>query len=309
MIRDELLKRTEEILTEAVAFPETPAKKVQEAMAYALLAGGKRIRPVLLGLTYAALGGEGNMAEPFMAAIEMIHTSSLVHDDLPALDNDTLRRGRPTVHVAFGESAAILAGDALINYAYETLFRACFDREYTSSRNADAAEETARKIRAAKVLAEAGGITGMLGGQSADVVLSGEKLSEEERNFIYLNKTGALLRAPMEAGAILAGAPEEAVRLAREAGELIGLAFQVQDDILDVTGDAESLGKEAGQDERNDKSTYVAAHGLDEARAYVDEKTEAALGCLAGIKELLPVREDAFAALTELAKSLAGRMA
>ncbi len=329
MIRDELLKQTEEILSILSDFPDSPARKVQEAMRYTLLGGGKRIRPVLLGLTALSLGCDGKELAPFMAAIEIIHSASLVHDDLPALDNDSLRRGRPTVHVAYGEDAAILAGDALINLAYETLLTACRTEAEELTKDPSApvngkalvngaapmegssakGEMLCRKVRAASILAKAGGITGMLGGQSADVVLSGRKLSEEERDYIYLNKTGALIMAPMEAGAVLAGAPEEAVRLSREAGRNIGLAFQVQDDILDVTGDEQSLGKEAGQDERNDKSTYVSAYGLEEAARFVEEKTRAALDALESMRGLADVKEEAFSELKELAASLAGRKA
>jgi len=273
-----------------------PSKYVEDAMYYAMSSGGKRIRPMIMYLTYKALSDnpeEEKILNRFMAAMEMIHTSSLIHDDLPALDNDSLRRGKPTVHVEFGEDVAILAGDALLNLAYETAVLSMLDKP-----------GDVRLERALMVLMRKTGITGMLGGQSADVVMSGKKLKSDERDFIYECKTAALIEASFMAGAYLAGADDKTIELLETAGKNLGLAFQVQDDILDIVSDAETLGKEVGQDEKNDKNTYVAEYGMEEARKFVIEKTEEVISILD--RTLKTDREEAVL-LKELAKELAGR--
>ena len=250
--------------------------KVAEAMNYAMEAGGKRIRPTLMYLTYSAYNGSSSdVIEAYMAAIEMIHTHSLIHDDLPALDNDSLRRGRPTVHVQYDEATAILAGDALLNYAYETVSRA----------NMNASIEPARLFMAQDILLRKTGLDGMLGGQSLDVELSGQKISDIIRDYIYKYKTCALIEAPIMIGAALSGYEDIPYDKLEEAGEAVGMAFQVQDDILDVIGDAEKLGKEVSQDARNEKNTYVAGYGLDAAKSYVKEQSEKAVDIL---KEVIP---------------------
>ena len=242
-------------------------KIIMEAMEYSLMAGGKRLRPVLMLETYRLFGGKSRVIEPFLAAIEMIHTYSLVHDDLPAMDNDDYRRGRKTTHIVYGEDMGILAGDALLNYAFET---AC------SAFGAEGAD-CARVGRALCVLAEKAGIYGMIGGQVVDVKESGHQVSGEVLDFIYRLKTGALIESSMMIGAILAGAGEEQVKAAERIAEKIGLAFQIQDDILDVTGAEEVLGKPVHSDEKNEKTTYVTWKGLEEARRDVARLTDEAL--------------------------------
>lgn len=242
-------------------------KIIMEAMEYSLMAGGKRLRPVLMLEMYRLFGGKSRVIEPFLAAIEMIHTYSLVHDDLPAMDNDDYRRGRKTTHIVYGEDMGILAGDALLNYAFET---AC------SAFGAEGAD-CARVGRALCVLAEKAGIYGMIGGQVVDVKESGHQVSGEVLDFIYRLKTGALIESSMMIGAILAGAGEEQVKAAERIAEKIGLAFQIQDDILDVTGAEEVLGKPVHSDEKNEKTTYVTWKGIEEARRDVARLTDEAL--------------------------------
>lgn len=247
-----------------------------EAMRYAMEAGGKRIRPTIMYLTFKALGGnDEKLVGCFMAALEMIHTHSLIHDDLPALDNDSLRRGRPTVHVAYNESTAILAGDALLNYAYEVALGACDDAE-----EQDDPEIMRRVLLALKILSKYTGISGMLGGQGLDVEISAGDVSEEDIIFIHKKKTCRLIQAAFDIGAILAGAEWEALD---EAGELIGEAFQMQDDILDVIGDAETLGKEVHQDEKNDKKTRLSFISLKEAEHQVHLLTDRAVPLIESI--------------------------
>ena len=232
-----------------------------EAMEYSLMAGGKRLRPMPMKETYRLFGGGEVLIEPFMAAIEMIHTYSLVHDDLPAMDNDDYRRGRKTTHVVYGEDMGILAGDALLNYAFETAGKA-FDM---------APDEALRIGRALQILAGKAGIYGMIGGQVVDVKSTGSAVSGEVLDFIYKLKTGALIESSMMIGAVLAGADEAQVKTVEEIAGMVGLAFQIQDDILDVTSTAEVLGKPIHSDEKNEKTTYVTWKGLDEAKALVEQ--------------------------------------
>lgn len=233
-----------------------------EAMNYSVRAGGKRLRPMLMEETYHMFGGSSAVIEPFMAAIEMIHTYSLVHDDLPAMDNDEYRRGKKTTHAVYGEAMGILAGDALLNMAYETAAKA-FDMEVAD----------ARVARAFTVLAKKAGVYGMVGGQVVDV--ESEKsddcpVTREKLDFIYRLKTSALIESSMMIGAILAGAsPDEISRVEQIAAKL-GLAFQIQDDVLDVTSTLEVLGKPVGSDEKNNKATYVTFEGLDKAVSDVE---------------------------------------
>lgn len=230
-------------------------KTVIEAMNYSVLAGGKRLRPMLMWETYRMFGGRSKVIEPFMAAIEMIHTYSLVHDDLPAMDNDEYRRGKKTTHAQYGEAMGILAGDGLLNYAFETAVKA-FEIE----------PGNANIGKALQVLAGKAGIYGMLGGQCVDVEAEGKPVAEERLEFIYRLKTGALLESAMLIGAILAGATKgEQRQVAQAAGEL-GLAFQIQDDILDVTSTTEILGKPVGSDEKNCKATWVTLRGIEGAK-------------------------------------------
>ena len=232
--------------------------RLAQAMNYAMLAGGKRLRPLFLQESYRMLGGTGSLAEPFMAALEMIHTHSLIHDDLPALDNDDYRRGRKAVHVVFGEAMGILSGDALLNYAYEAALHGF-----------DLTKETSRVVLALQILAAKSGLYGMLGGQSVDVDCGGKVLDGDTLISIYLNKTSALIEAAFMIGAVLAGADDEQIRAMEQAGRKIGLAFQIQDDILDVSGSLSNLGKPVHSDEKNQKSTYVTLYGMEEAAGQV----------------------------------------
>ena len=234
--KDEMKERIghiEAVLDWYLPRPEGLQKTVLTAMNTTVKSGGKRLRPMLMEETYHMFGGEGEVIEPFMAAIEMIHTYSLIHDDLPALDNDDYRRGKKTCHIVYGEDMAILAGDALLNYAYETASKA-FDMAK--------GQETERVIQAMKILASKPGIYGMIGGQTADVELEGTPLTMEQILFIHKNKTSALIEACMMIGAVLAGADEDEVKRMEQCGESIGLAFQIQDDILDLVGDEEEIG-------------------------------------------------------------------
>ncbi len=275
-------ERAEEVircfLPEAAGFQ----RKIAEAMNYSMTAGGKRLRPVMMAESYRMLGGTKAVIEPFMAAIEMIHTHSLIHDDLPAIDNDLYRRGRKTTHAVYGEALGVLSGDGLLNYAYETALQAFLhpdDRE--------------RTVRALSVLAKKTGIYGMLGGQSVDV--ENEKnetavLSREELDAIYLHKTSALLEASLMIGAILAGADRGTVSCMEQIGSRAGLAFQIQDDILDVTSTEEELGKPVFSDEKNHKTTYVTLLGVEGASRRVQELTDEAvclLESLTGDREFL----------------------
>lgn len=259
----------EKIIDHYMPKDATLQKTVTDAMNYTMSAGGKRIRPLLMSETYRLFGGTEEVIEPFMAALEMIHTYSLIHDDLPALDNDDYRRGRKTAHVVYGEAMAILAGDSLLNYAYETAAKA-YDRILVSDLkdvNAMQRELQQRRSvdRAMAVLAAKPGIYGMIGGQVADVGLTGTQLTKEQLVYIYENKTGALIEAAMMIGAILAGASEEDIVKVEEVAYNIGMAFQIQDDILDETATFEELGKPIHSDEESGKVTYVTIHGIEES--------------------------------------------
>ena len=277
--KEELEQRTreaEEIIKSYLPKEEGFAKNMAEAMNYSMLSGGKRLRPVFMREVYSMFGGTGKVIEPFMAAMEMIHTHSLIHDDLPALDNDEYRRGRKTTHAVYGEPAAILAGDALLNYAYETAFRA-FDLLDESDM-----EEWKRVAKALSILGKKTGIDGMLGGQSVDVEneKKEQELDREMLDYIYENKTSALIECAMTIGATLAGAREEEIQKIETLAGKIGIAFQIQDDILDVTGTMEELGKAVGSDEKNHKTTYVTLEGIKKAGEDVKELTKEALNLL-----------------------------
>ena len=275
--QDELKRRTdetEEILRSFLPAEEGFARTMAQAMNYSMLAGGKRLRPMLIQETYRLFGGTEKVAEPFMAGMEMIHTHSLIHDDLPALDNDDYRRGRLTTHKVYGEAMGVLSGVALLNYAYETMLQAF-----------SLTEDQDRVICALKVMAEKTGIYGMLGGQSVDVENDGKPLEKEMLDYIYRNKTSALIEASMMTGAILAGADEQQVAVVEEAAGNIGLAFQIQDDILDVTSTDEELGKPVHSDEKNNKVTYVTLFGIEEASRQVELLSEKAIKLLKSLNK------------------------
>lgn len=249
------------------------AETVLEAMNYSVRAGGKRLRPLFMYEAYRMLGGGDESAvRPFMMAMEMIHTYSLVHDDLPAMDDDDYRRGQLTTHKKYGEAMGILTGDALLNAAFETAFLS-FDSDTPPERIG----------QALKVLGHKAGIYGMVGGQVVDVENNGRFVEEDMLLYVYKNKTAALIEASLMIGAILAGAGDGVVQALEEAGTQIGIAFQIQDDVLDRTGKEEVIGKPVHSDEKNEKSTYVAIHGLDKSREKVKECTERGVARLMSI--------------------------
>lgn len=271
--RDEQRKRTEYIETIIKEYlPKVVGhqKIIFEAMEYSVLAGGKRLRPMFMLETYRLFGGmDLKIVEPFLVAIEMIHTYSLVHDDLPAMDNDDYRRGRQTTHKVYGEAFGILAGDALLNYAFEIASQAC---DYENC-------NLVAYAKAMKVLAKKAGVYGMIGGQVVDVQNSEQALSKEQLDFIYELKTSALIEASMMIGAILAGATDEQVELVEKIAKDTGIAFQIKDDILDVTSTVEELGKPICSDEKNIKTTYVTLMGVNKAQEFVEAMSQHALEC------------------------------
>lgn len=270
-------KEVEQIVTSFLPKEEGYQKTVLEAMNYSVSAGGKRLRPMLMLETYRMFGGKSKVIEPFMAAIEMIHTYSLIHDDLPAMDNDEYRRGRKTTHVVYGEAMAILAGDALLNYAFETAASAFVLDEGNPAIG-----------KAFMILASKAGVYGMIGGQVLDVESEGKEIDADTLKFIHIHKTSALLESAMLIGAVLAGASEQQQRTVELAAHELGLAFQIRDDILDVTGNTDELGKPVGSDEKNHKNTYVALEGLEKAKEDVKRYSESAIDRL----KSLPVRNE-----------------
>lgn len=286
-IREELnarAKHVEEVLSSYLPKEESLQKTIFEAMNYSLLAGGKRIRPILMEESYkmfAQANGVQNQAiNAFMSAMEMIHTYSLVHDDLPAMDNDEYRRGKKTTHAVYGETMGILAGDALLNYAFETAAEAFSDEEVNPS-----------YLKAYQVLAKKAGAYGMIGGQVVDIETEGmtvDQVNIERLEYIHLLKTAALLESSLMIGAILGGATAEEVAIMEQIGRKVGIAFQIQDDVLDVTSSMEVLGKPIGSDEKNNKVTYVTLVGLDRAQAEVARLSNEALELV----EKLPVESE-----------------
>ena len=249
----------EEPVTEAVErdpIENLPPQPLRSAMRYSLLLPGKRIRPTLLLAAYHLLKDDWQSVVPFACSLEMIHTYSLIHDDLPAMDNDALRRGKPTNHLVYGENMAILAGDGLLNMAYENMLNTDF-----------AAEHPAEALKAMREIAHRAGVCGMIAGQTLDVKLEGHEPSRESVRYIHLHKTADLLTAPITAGLMLAGANEEQLEAGRAYGRGLGLAFQIVDDLLDLEGDVALLGKETGMDAARGKMTWPAVCGVEQARA------------------------------------------
>lgn len=253
----------DEIIESFLPFEEGLNKTVKEAMNYSIHVGGKRLRPMLMMESYKLFGGESDILKiaksplaPFMAAIEMIHTYSLCHDDLPAMDNDEYRRGKKSTHAQFGEAMGILAGDALLNYAFETALKA-----FDNSSSAD----TNRIVSAMKILADKAGINGMIGGQVVDIESENKAVGMEIISYIHENKTAAMIESSMMIGATIAGATYEEVKVLESVGSDVGLAFQIRDDILDITSTEEVLGKPIGSDAKNGKTTYVSLVGLDKS--------------------------------------------
>jgi len=269
-IKLEKIREIELILEQALPAQEGYQALIMEAMEYNLMAGGKRLRPMLMKETYELFGGQGKVIEPFMAALEMIHTYSLVHDDLPAMDNDDYRRGRKTTHVVYGEAMGVLTGDAMPNYAFETAASAF-------SLYPDKSLEIGKAMQ---ILAKKAGVYGMIGGQVVDVMSEGKAISKEVLDFIHELKTGALIESAMMIGAVLAGAAEEDIKKVETIAKNVGIAFQIQDDILDVTSTAEVLGKPVLSDEKNEKTTYVTLVGLEQAKLFVESISNEAIAML-----------------------------
>ena len=276
---EDKVKEVEQIIGKCLPEERGYQKTVIQAMNYSILAGGKRLRPMLLQETYRMFQGTGEVAEPFMAAIEMVHTYSLVHDDLPCMDNDEYRRGKKTTHVVYGEGMAVLAGDGLLNFAFETAVKAFSFAEEK--------EEFDRIAKALSVFGQKAGIYGMIGGQTADIEAEdmGDGVTEEQLLFIHEHKTAALIQSAMMIGAILAGASKEEVGRIEKCAYNIGIAFQIQDDILDVTGSLTTLGKQTGSDEKNKKTTYVTLKGMEQAVEDVRALSAEAIEILSSFKE------------------------
>lgn len=267
----ELLQEKIDVINEALKeyIPESDVaqKRIYEAVKYSLFAGGKRLRPVIMLFVCDMLEGEQGEVLPFACAMEMIHTYSLIHDDLPAMDNDDMRRGKPTNHKVFGEAMAILAGDSLLNKAFEVV----------SSYNYKNCE---RAIKAINVLSVSSGTEGMIGGQVIDMESENKAISLGELLNLQALKTGAIIRSSGVIGAIMSGADEKQIQAVDEYCLNLGLAFQIQDDVLDVIGDEAVLGKPVGSDVENQKSTFVSLYGLDKAKAAVEEYTQKAISAL-----------------------------
>ncbi len=272
-------KLVEDELKKYMDIRKIPQQRIFDAMSYSLLAGGKRLRPVIMLYAAKMCGGDIGSVLPFACAMEMIHTYSLIHDDLPCMDNDDLRRGKPTNHKMFDEETAVLAGDALLNMAFEIT---------SSMANSDIPAD--RILRAISVISRSSGAFGMIGGQMIDIESENKKISIEELKHLHSLKTGAIIRASGVVGAILSGADEEAIKKVDEYCDNLGIAFQIQDDILDVEGSAEKLGKPIGSDIENDKNTYVSLSSIEEAKDMVviyTNKAIEALECFGDKKEYL----------------------
>ena len=265
------VKDIENMIFSKLPEEEGPQKTVVQAMRYSVMAGGKRLRPLLMQEAYRLFGKEDSKVYPFMAALEYIHNYSLVHDDLPAMDNDEYRRGQKTTHVVYGEDLAILAGDALLNYAFETIA----DGMIQNPSDAD-------MIKAFQIFAKKAGIFGMVGGQSVDVINenNNSEMTMDDILFIHENKTAALIECALMCGAALAGANDEQISQMEKVGSNIGLAFQIQDDILDATGSFEELGKPIGSDEKNQKATYLSLQGMEKSADDVKRLSKEAVDIL-----------------------------
>lgn len=269
-MKEELNKKAEYIdaaLKKYLTVKDNPQSIIYEAMNYSVFAGGKRLRPVLMTETCRMCGGAIDEALPFACAMEMIHTYSLIHDDLPAMDNDDLRRGMPTSHIKFGEANAILAGDALLNKAFETVLS--YD-----------GKNPERALRAVKMLAESSGTEGMIGGQIVDIASENKTVTAEELKYIHLLKTGAIIRSACTIGAVMAGAGEKEIAAADEYAKNLGTAFQICDDVLDVTSTSDELGKPIGSDAENKKNTYVTLFGLEKSKEFIHQYTDKAIAAL-----------------------------
>jgi len=277
-------------LPEASEFSET----LSESMRYSLNAGGKRVRPVLLLAACELAGGESSQAMPYATAIEFIHTYSLIHDDLPSIDNDSLRRGKPTNHMIYGDAIALLAGDGLLTSAFEVM-------NFDLLLHLDKPAELHKRVMAMYEIAKGAGCRGMIGGQLADIEATSKNISPQLLDYIHLNKTAALIRSAVRAGVLIGGADKKLRDALSIYAENIGLAFQIADDILDVTGSDATLGKHTGQDIDHKKTTYASVHGIDSSILRLNELTEKAIHAISGFDDKMI---DFF---IELARALAKR--
>ncbi|MDO4731382.1 MAG: polyprenyl synthetase family protein [Clostridia bacterium] len=268
---EEYIKLINKALTEYIPKTELYDSRLVESVEYSLLNGGKRIRPLLTLEFCKACNGDINLALPFACAVEMIHTSSLIHDDLPCMDDDDMRRGKPSNHIEFGQATAVLAGDTLLNYAYEIMLDSKAAKE-TKTQN--------RAIKCAYELAKSSGVYGMMGGQAIDLYYEDKKATEDIVLKMYEKKTGAIIRAACKMGCMISSDDENKVMAADEYAKAIGLSFQIVDDILDLTSDNETLGKPVKSDISKNKMTYVSINGIDRSRKKVRELTEKALKAL-----------------------------
>lgn len=236
-------------------------RKLYEAMYYSIGIGGKRIRPALMLLTYSLYKEDTQLILPIACSMEMIHTYSLIHDDLPCMDNDDLRRGKPTNHKIFGEALAVLAGDGLLNEAMNIMFQFCIENGITG-------------LKACSLISLSAGAEGMIGGQAVDILSEGKRITEHELNYMHSKKTGALIKASILSGAILGGAPQNEIEVLESFGEKLGLAFQIKDDVLDVIGDASLLGKNVKSDEENNKTNFITIYGIERCKEMCIELTD-----------------------------------
>ncbi|MEW6669669.1 MAG: polyprenyl synthetase family protein [Thermodesulfobacteriota bacterium] len=269
---EEKRRVVEEALRKFAPMEQGPAGEVARAMNYSLFAGGKRLRPILCMAGASAVGGDETLVLPVACALEMIHTYSLIHDDLPAMDNDDLRRGRPTSHKVFGEAVALLAGDGLLTEAFALMARG----------DLPGSPEPGKLLRVIALIARAAGYDGMVGGQAVDIRSEGKSLDPATVEFIHAHKTGALITASVASGAILAGGDERQVEAVTAYGRAAGLAFQIADDILDIEGDSRQMGKGVGGDVRKKKITYPSVLGLEASRRVQSEMVDRALDAIRG---------------------------
>ena len=286
----EKAKLIDENLNTIINEKENPQKIIYQAMNYSLMSGGKRLRPVLLLGTYEIFKGNIETVIPFACAMEMIHTYSLIHDDLPAMDNDDYRRGRLSNHKKFGEATGILAGDGLLNRAFETGLEAALKSKL----------DIKNSVKALYEIAKSSGADGMIGGQIVDMYGHEKVSSIEDLKYMYSLKTGAIIKSSVVAGAILGGASDEEIKALEKYAEKLGIAFQIEDDILDVTSTQEVLGKAIGSDIANDKITYLSFVSIEEAQSHVEKFTQEAI-------ESLNIFGDKATYMVELAKYLTNR--
>jgi geranylgeranyl diphosphate synthase type II len=280
-------------LKEYIKVSERPEKKIYSAMEYSILAGGKRLRPVLALAVCDMLNGDENDVLPYACAVEMIHTYSLIHDDLPSMDNDDYRRGRLTNHKVFGEAMAVLAGDSLLNYAFEIMLDDAVKGEQSVL-------SLSKKVKAMDIIAKSSGARGMIGGQVVDLESEGKEITAEVLEYMHRCKTGALIKAPIMAAAVICNADKDTMFSLEKFAVNLGLAFQIKDDILDVEGNSEMMGKTVGSDEGNNKSTFVSLHGLEKSKVLLNKVTDEAIS---SISEL----GDKAAFLVQLAEYLVKR--